>query len=90
MHLDSHEICRQSTNTRIPQVYRSPIMRDQLNPVFPKFELTLKELCGGNTQSRLLIEVKDYDIGQHNDHMGYVMTNVHQMESYFRYGHTCV
>ncbi len=66
------------------QVYRSIIIQDNLNPTFPTFTMPLKDLVGDDTKTRIIIEVKDFDFGQKNDHMGYILTNVYELESNFR------
>ena len=57
-------------------VYRSEVIKNELNPVWEPFETEVAKLCDGNKDQSILIEVFDWEKSGKHQPMGSIQTSV--------------
>ena len=74
-------IFSQSTNGQLSHVYKSEVIKDNLNPKWKPFKVEMLKLCNGDYNKRIKIDVHDYDsIGSH-DFIGSFVTTMNQLQN---------
>jgi hypothetical protein len=60
-------------------VFKSTVVKKELSPTWPAFEITLEKLCNGNRDRPLLVEVYDWDKNSADDLIGSFVTTAAEM-----------
>ena len=71
----------QASNGQLTQVYKSEVIKDNLNPKWRPFKVEMMKVCNGDYNKRIKIQVYDYDsIGSH-DYIGHFVTTMNQLQN---------
>ena len=62
-------------------VHRSEVIENNLNPTWKPVNLTLRELCSGDAQRPLKIDIYDWDSDGGHDLIGTLRTNLDQLKA---------
>jgi hypothetical protein len=60
-------------------VYRSEVIKNTLNPTWKPFQLPVVELCNGDYDRKLKIDVYDWDSNGSHDFIGSLLTTLHDL-----------
>ena len=73
------EITRQMPNGAAELIYKSEVVKSNLDPVFRTFSMNTKQMCGGNLDAPLKFSVSDWDSDTKSEAIGNVSMSVNQM-----------
>ena len=73
------DISRVREDGSFVHVYKSEVVMNDLSPSWPRSTISLQQLCNGDLDRPLKIEVMDWDSDGKHDAMGVVMTSVRQL-----------
>ena len=73
------EISRQMPNGATEVIYKTEVVKGNLDPVFRTFTLNSKRLCGGNLDAPLKFNVADWDSDTSKEDIGNVTMSVNQL-----------
>ena len=73
------EISRQMPNGATEVIYKTEVVKCNLDPVFRTFTLNSKRLCGGNLDAPLKFNVADWDSDASKEDIGNVTMSVNQL-----------
>ena len=73
------EITRQMPNGAVQSLYKSEVVKSNLDPVFRTFSTNSKQLCGGNLDAPLKINISDWDSNTSSEPIGNITMTVNEM-----------
>ncbi|XP_035827154.1 copine-3 isoform X2 [Aplysia californica] len=73
------EIQRATPDGRWQVVHRTEVIKNNLNPSWRPFQLSLQTLCGGNRQQNIKIDCYDWDSDGSHDYIGGLTTTFDEM-----------
>ncbi|KAI8790172.1 copine-3 [Biomphalaria glabrata] len=73
------EIQRASADGSWQVVHRTEVVKNNLNPSWRPFELSVQKLCGGNKQQNIKIDCYDWDSDGSHDYIGGFVTTFNDM-----------
>jgi hypothetical protein len=73
------EVTRQMPNGASELIYKTEVVKSNLDPVFRTFSMNTKQLCGGNLDAPLKFSVSDWDSNTSSEPIGNVTMTVNEM-----------
>ena len=73
-------IFKESTNGQWTIVHRTEVVSNNLNPNWKQFSLSLRELCNGDYERKLKVQVDDYDNDGSHDLIGSFITTMNKLK----------
>ncbi|KAJ7331873.1 hypothetical protein JRQ81_014053 [Phrynocephalus forsythii] len=75
------EFYKQSDSGKWQLVYRSEVIKNNLNPCWRKFTVPLQTFCGGDFNKPIKVQCNDYDSDGSHDLIGTFETNLSQLQN---------
>ena len=73
-------ILKESANGQWTVVHRSEVISNDLNPKWKQFRVNVCQLCNGDYERKLKIQVDDYDSDGSHDHIGSFTTTMSRLK----------
>jgi hypothetical protein len=76
-------LSKENIDGSLTQVYKSEVIQNTLDPIWPQFSLRVEDLCDSDYHKLLKIECFDWDRHTNDDFIGSVTTSLQNLSAHF-------